>query len=158
MSKNSLCWSVVGLLLVMLGPILAWADPIAIPMSPAKVQAYQWITFLSQGPIDWFGKNENAPVQGRAYRLVITTSEIYNDVYIETVTLGREGCCKKLKSVRMFDLDAFCKAYNFIGEQSGFEFVKWLSTISFLFRYHGREFVMSEIGRNRVLVAPYSGG
>ena len=158
MKKISLCWIVFALLWVALGPTHAWADPIAIPTSPAKPPSYQWITFLSQGPIDWFEEDENAPVQGRAYRLVITTSEIYNGVYIETVTFGREGCCKKLRSVRMFDLNAFCKAFNFIGEQSGFEFIKWLSKTSFLFRYHDRKFVMSEIGKNRVLVAPYSGG
>jgi hypothetical protein len=158
MSRNRLSWFVFALLLVLPGPLLSWADPTTIPTSPAKAQSYQWITFLSQGPINWFGKDENALVHGRAYRVVITTSEIYNDIYIETVTLGREGCCKKLKSVRKFDLNAFCKAFNFIGEQAGFEFVKWVSRTWFLFRYHQREFVMSDIGKNPVCVAPYPGG
>jgi hypothetical protein len=99
---------------------VARANGVVIATSPAKADYYPWITFLSEGPVDWFAKDENAPVQGRAYRVVITTSEIYNDVYIELVTLGREGCCKKLRSVRKFDLDAFCSAFNFIGERSGF--------------------------------------
>jgi hypothetical protein len=92
-----------------------------VPMSAAKADYYPWVTFLSEGPIDWFSNDESAPVQGRAYRLVITTSEIYNTVYIEMVTFGGEGCCKKLKSVRKFDIAYFCKTFNFIGEQTGFE-------------------------------------
>ena len=70
-------------------------QPVAIPMTADMADYYPWITFLSQGPIDWFATDESAPVQGRAYRLVITTSEIYNTVYIEMVTFGGEGCCKK---------------------------------------------------------------
>lgn len=133
------------------------AQLVAVPTSAAKADYYPWITFLSEGPIDWFAKDESAPVQGRAYRLVITTSEIYSTVYIEMVTLGGEGCCKKVKSVRKFDMAAFCKAFNFIGEQAGFELVKWLNETSLVFRYQERQFVMSHISNERVRVAPYSG-
>ncbi len=134
------------------------AEVVPIPTSPAKANYYPWITFLSEGPVDWFAKDESAPVQGRPYRLVITTSEIYNSIYIEMVTLGGEGCCKKLKTVRKFDLDAFASAYKFIGEQAGFEFIEWLSPTSLVFRYQEREFVMSDIGKERVSVAARSGG
>jgi len=160
--RQNLCQSILAIILIA-GALAAGAredsaQAVPIPTSTAKADYYPWITFLSEGPIDWFAKDESAPVQGRAYRLVITTSEIYNTVYIEMVTLGGEGCCKKLKSVRKFDLDTFCKAFNFIGEQAGFELVEWLNETSLVFRYQERDFVMSDIGKERVRVAPYSGG
>lgn len=137
------------------GPTVA--DPVGVSTEPAKANYYPWITFLSQGPTDWFEKNENAKVQGRAYRVAILVSEIYNTVYLEEVTFGSEGCCKKLSRSRRFDLKGFALAFGFAGELSGFEFVGWLGPTSFVFRYRERNFVMSAISKAEVKVEPYGG-
>jgi hypothetical protein len=145
------------LLLLVLLASTATAGSVFVSTEPAKANYYQWITFLSEGPIDWFEENENAKVQGRAYRVVVLVSEIYNTVYLEEVTFGSEGCCKEVLSTRRFDLKAFTSAFGFKGELSGFEFVQWLSPTSFVFRYHERNFVMSAINKAKVKVEPYGG-
>ena len=137
------------------GPVIA--EPVGVSTEPAKADYYPWITFLSQGPIDWFEKNENAKVQARAYRVAVLVSEIYNTVYLEEVTFGSEGCCKKLSRSRRFDLKGFASAFGFTGELSGFEFVRWVNPTSFVFRYHERNFVMSAINKTEVKVEPYGG-
>lgn len=135
----------------------AVADPVGVSTEPAKANYYPWVTFLSQGPIDWFERNENAKVQGRVYRVAILVSEIYSTVYLEEVTLGSEGCCKKLSRSRRFDLKGFASAFGFDGELSGFEFVRWLGPTSFVFRYRERNFVMSAINKAEVKVESYGG-
>ena len=80
-----------------------FAQEIEVLTQTAKyANHYPWITFLSEGPIDWFENDETAKVQGRAYRVVVLTSEIYNTIYLEEITLGREGCCKRLAQIRKF--------------------------------------------------------
>jgi hypothetical protein len=145
------------LLLLGLAGSPAAGDPITVSTEQAKANYYPWITFLSEGPTDWFEKNENAKVQGRAFRVAILVSEIYNTIYLEEVTLGSEGCCKKLSRSRRFDLKGFASAFGFAGELSGFEFVRWLSPTSFVFRYRERNFVMSAINKAEVKVEPYGG-
>lgn len=137
------------------GPTVA--DAVFLSTTPAKANYYVWVTFLSEGPTDWFEKNESAKVQGRAYRVAILVSEIYNTVYLEEVAFGSEGCCKKLLRSRRFDLKGFAEAYGFTGELSGFEFVRWQSPTSFVFRYHERNFIMSAINKAKVKVEPYGG-
>jgi hypothetical protein len=153
--RAALCLVPLLLLAAMGSPVAA--EPIAVSTTPAKADYYPWVTFLSQGPIDWFEKNENAKVQGRAYRVAILVSEIYNTVFLEEVALGSEGCCKKLSRSRQFDLKAFAASYGFKGELSAFEFVRWLSPTSFVFRYRDRNFVMSAINKVQVKVEPYGG-
>ena len=143
------------LLAICLASFASFAESVSVPTLPEKAAAYPWVTFLSQGPIDWFAKNESAKVQGQAYRAVILTGEIYSTVLIERVTLGTEGCCKKVTWVRQFDLKYFSEKYGFIGELAGFEFVRWLGPTSFVFRYRERNFVMSEINKPLVKVEPY---
>lgn len=136
----------------------ASAQVFSVPSSPAKADYYVWITFLTEGSVDWITEDEAAQIQGRVHRVVVTTSEIYDNVYIETLSVGREGCCKKLERVRKFGFEAFCKKIQCVGEQSGFEFVRWLSETSFVFRYHDREYVMSAIDKREFNVEPKTGG
>ena len=149
--------NLVALLVFALTAGATFAETVAIRTTPAKANYYPWITYLSQGPIDWFEKNENAKVQGRAYRVVILVSEIYNTVFLEQVTFGTEGCCKKLSHSRRFDLKTFAEKFGFAGELSGFEFVRWLSPTSFVFQYQERNFVISAINKPDVKIEPYGG-
>jgi hypothetical protein len=119
---------------------------------------YARIVFLSEGPITWRSTppktaGEEPTSVGRAYRVVHLISEIYDTVLVEEVTLGNEGCCKKVRGVSRVDLDGFAKAFGFVGEISGFEFVKWESETSFRFRFKGREFKATGLGNSRLTIS-----
>ena len=103
-----------------------------------------WISMLTEGPTDWVG--------GSSYRVVVTTSEIYDHVYIEKVTYGDEGCCKRLASIRALDLKEFAQAFNLPGEISGFKFVKWDSSSAFTFSMRDRYFRAYDIQKPKVKI------
>ncbi|TMI24027.1 hypothetical protein E6H36_09325 [Candidatus Bathyarchaeota archaeon] len=122
---------------------------------------YAWIVFLSEGPITWRSippktAGEDPKSVGRAYRIVQLVSEIYDTILVEEVTLGNEGCCKKVSGVSEVDLDGFTKAFGFVGEISGFTFVKWESPTSFRFRFREREFVAAGLGRSSLTISEAS--
>jgi hypothetical protein len=83
-------------------------------------------------------------------------SEIYDTVLIEEVTFGSEGCCKKVRNVRKVDLEAFAKAFDMVGEISGFEFLNWGVDDSFRFRFKGREFHASGLGKSPLTISELS--
>ena len=147
----------IALLFLTLIPSAAFADPVVIKTTPANTNYYPWIVQLSQSPIDWVEGDVNAKIQGRAYRVVILLEDIYNSVFIEQVTFGTEGCCKKVSSVRRFDIKTFSAKFGLIGEISGFRFIRWLSPTSFIFLYKDLLFVMTEIDEPEVKVEVYSG-
>ncbi|MFN5398986.1 MAG: hypothetical protein ACK5C4_15415, partial [Pseudanabaena sp.] len=137
-------------------PSAALAEPVTIKTTPANTNYYPWIVQLSQSPIDWFASDVNAKVQGKAYRVVILLEDIYNRVFIEQVTFGTEGCCKKVTNARMVDLKTFVAKFGFTGEINGFRFMRWISPTSFIFRYKDRLFVMTAIDSPEVKVEPYT--
>ncbi len=108
---------------------------------------YTGITYLNEGDT-----NDN----GKAYRILICTSEIYDDLIIETVTIGEEGGNVKIISRRQIDIDSFWNAFHLKGEISGLKFVKWLNANSFILEAQDRKFVFKNIGSvtPRVSVAP----
>ncbi|MFC1495172.1 hypothetical protein ACFL6W_07825 [Thermodesulfobacteriota bacterium] len=121
-------------------------NEVLVNTSPKKeTDFYPWITFLSEGPTIWLEEDTSFEIQGRAYRIVVTTAEIYNRVFIEEITKGDEGCCVKIASNREFDLDLFMRKYGFKGERSGFKFLRWLSPTSFEFQFHDRKFRATNI-------------
>jgi hypothetical protein len=122
---------------------------------------YASIVFLSEGPIAWRStppksEGEEPNSVGHAYRVVQLVSEIYDTILLEEVTLGNEGCCKKIVGVSKVDLDGFAKAFGFIGEISGFEFLRWESEISFRFRFKGREFIAAGLGKSILTISEVS--
>jgi len=143
--------------------VLVWpahhAAAAEVRMSPWKDRDYYaWIVFLSEGPTMWReipspNRSEGPKSVGRAYRVVQLVSEIYDTILVEEVTFGHEGCCKKVRSVTKIDLDAFAKAFGFVGEISGFEFIQWGSGTSFLFRFKGRLFLATGLGKPALTVS-----
>ena len=133
-----------------------------VRVSPWKNRDYYAsIVFLSEGPITWRSTppktaGEEPTSVGRAYRVVQLISEIYDTLLVEEVTLGNEGCCKKVRGVSRVDLDGFAKAFGFVGEISGFEFVKWESQTSFRFRFKGREFKVTGLGNSNLTISEVS--
>ena len=128
-------------------------NEVLIDTSPKQAtDYYPWITFLSEGPTNWLEEDSSFEIQGRAYRIVVTTAEIYNRVYIEEITKGDEGCCVKVASNRELDLDQFMKKYGFIGEKSGFKFLQWLSSTSFEFQFRNKKFQAINIENEKVKI------
>jgi hypothetical protein len=111
---------------------------------------YPWITKMEIGPIDWVYESED--VAGRAYRVVVTTSEIYNSMYFEEITIGDEGCCVKVSSTRMFEIEQFAKKAGLKGELASLRFVEWLSPTSFKFKFHNRSFILRNVEKKIVSV------
>tara|TARA_R110002074_G_scaffold393150_1_gene579377 strand:+ start:196 stop:642 length:447 start_codon:yes stop_codon:yes gene_type:complete len=114
---------------------------------------YPWITFLSSGPIKWIDAGEHeTDTTGTTYRVVVTTSEIYDTVRIEKITLGFEGCCVKFSSVQKLDLRKVQNDFGMIGEISGFKFQEWTQFNVFRFSFNSKNFEAKIIGPNETKV------
>ena len=150
--------AIVLLSLAIAGCLSTVAFAAEVRLLPDKAKDYYaWIVFLSRGPIKWTSTPPAVPGDdpkstGQAYRVVQLVSEIYDTVLIEEITLGNEGCCVKVKTVRRVDLDGFAKTFGFIGEIAGFRFLDWESGTSFRFRFHEREFIAIGLDEPRLVV------
>lgn len=118
----------------------------------SKKEIYTDITFLSEGETEWSEAKEGEET-GIAYRAIITTSEIYNDLVIEKVTYGAEGGGKKVESRRKVDLMEFWKTFGLTGEIAGVEFVKWLSPVSFELTVYGESYIVQNIDKGTIKVS-----
>jgi hypothetical protein len=66
-------------------------------------EIYPWIIGASAGPIIWDTINNT----GQFYRLIITESEIYDNLYLEIIMLEDEGAAKKVIEHYMFPFELF---------------------------------------------------
>jgi hypothetical protein len=112
---------------------------------------YAYITYLSQGPIDWLTETVDN-VDGYSYRFIIVTSEIYENLYIEKISLGYEGNSKKLLFKRKIPLDEVFQKFGVEGERSGIEFIKWIDFTSFIIRFHSTNYVVSDIVNENIKI------
>ena len=111
-------------------------------LKPVKKDYYTWITSLNEGPVKWLAEPENE-IEGRAYRICITTSEIYNSLYIEQVTFGTEGCCKKIAWKKQLDLYDLFREFKLTGEVTNVEFSKWLNNTTCYLSIQERTYALS---------------
>ena len=100
---------------------------------------YSWLTFLEQGPIKWLDEPEE-DIAGKAHRICITTSDIYNNLYIEQVTFGMEGCCKKIVTKNKLDLYELFNQYQLTGEIANVSFILWIDFDTCLLKIKGATF------------------
>lgn len=93
---------------------------------------YKWITTISKGDL-FIPKNQNNKefTTGEFYRLIITTSEIYNGIYIEKGFEGENGGGTEIVWKRLVNEEDLYSRFNLAGEFSGIKFVKWNSWNSF---------------------------
>jgi hypothetical protein len=112
---------------------------------------YQWITFLSEGEISWVAE-PIGEVEGISFRLIITTSDIYNNIYIEKITYGMEGCCKKIVYKKEIPLSDIFKRFKLNGERSGVEFVKWLNPTSFELKIYDDIYRIWDIDKSKIAI------
>ena len=130
----------------------ALAQAVSVPLTTARdSDLYPWITQLSAGHISWSGDPES-DVAGYLHRVVVTTTEIYNDVIIERVTVGQEGFGKKLGWSRQMDVEAFAAAFAIRGEFTGLLVERWLDADTFVVSREGRRFAVAVRALDHVLV------
>jgi hypothetical protein len=120
---------------------------------------YVWITMLSPGEKIWNNLSDKdyerlgeKAIAARQFRIAVTTSEIYNTVYLEEITEGPEGCCRKFVKIRQLDLNDMQKKFNLRGELAGFEVYYWTSPTSFKFKLQDRTFDLSGLDKLKVFV------
>ena len=140
---------VIVFLLITCSAVLG-GDQILVNTTVSNSDFYPWITVMKRGTVDWVYESDD--VEGRAYRVVVLTSEIYNTVYFEEITIGDEGCCVKVASTREFEIGQFAKKAGFKGELAGFRFVDWLSPTSFKFKFKNRLFILRNVEKKQVSV------
>ena len=112
---------------------------------------YPWITYLNEGPINWIESPQDGS-KGISFRLIITTSEIYDDIIIENANVGEEGGVKKIISKRLVDRESLRAAFNLKGEISGIKFKKWLNPTSFELIIQDKTLIFENINKDIILV------
>ncbi len=119
---------------------------------------YRWISFLTEGEITWLSDSvqKTDSIVGYSFRIVITTSEVYNRIYIEKVIVGEEGCCKRVLSTRAIDMHQYQRKFGIKGEMAGINFSKWLSPTSFQFQQFNRKFNITNIDKRDVSIKEIS--
>ena len=105
---------------------------------------YTNITFLSEGDYKTIKEQETA------FRVVIITSEIYDQLLIEKVTFGDEGGNKKIANKKFIDLTELWKVFNLKGEIGGMKFINWLSWDSFEIEILEEIYIFRNIGNTLV--------
>ena len=123
---------------------------VELELKPVTKDYYAWLTSLNEGPVDWLDEPEGE-VEGRAYRTCITTSEIYNSLYVEEVTFGTEGCCKRISSKKELDLHELFNKFGLTGEVANVEFSQWVDHSTFELEIQDQLFSIS-IQPNSVIV------
>ena len=83
--------------------------------------------------------------RGIAFRFIITTSEIYDQIIIEEIQFGEEGGGKTVFFSRQGDLSELAESFKISGEISGIEFIKWNEWNSFEVKILDRKFLFKNI-------------
>jgi hypothetical protein len=114
---------------------------------------YNWITTISKGElfIPENQKTKEFPI-GEFYRLIITTSEIYNGIYIEKGIESESGGGTKIIWKRLVNENDLYSNFHLRGEFSGVEFVKWNSWNSFILKIQGEKYKFNHIDKKGIEV------
>ncbi len=107
------------------------------------------LSFLSQSPITFFKEPFDENIESEAYRVLVTTSEIYNSIFIDRVVFGTETCCKRVDKTWEIDSFELSEKLELRGEFTGFKFIQWNSTNEFIFEIKRQRFIariISSIG------------
>ncbi len=127
--------------------------------SPKEVEQdyYVALTSLTEGPIHWLDKPEEK-VHAIAFRIAISTSEIYSNLYIEKVTYEQEGCCKVIFQSRKLDLYEVYKKFGLSGEISEVRFNQWTGSNSCEIVIQGKRYKMTNLDNEKINIQPIEGG
>ena len=114
---------------------------------------YKWITTISKGDL-FIPENQNNkefPI-GEFYRLIITTSEIYNEIYIEKGSESENGGGTEIVWKKLINEDDLYSSFHLTGEFSDIKFVKWNSWNSFILRIQEENYLFNEIDKAEIKV------
>jgi len=123
-----------------------------IPLEPENIEdntLYTWVTFLSESRILW---SENDSTRSVAFRVMITTSEIYNYIYIEKVTYGEEGGGKRIEYRSRLNTIIFSDKFKITGEFTGVIFANWISYNAFIFKMDNKRFELTILNQNEAQI------
>ena len=126
---------------------VTYSQQYQIELIESKKDYYKSISFLTEGEIKWFEKPVNN-IEGESFRFVITNSGIYNQVYIERISFGPEGCCRKIESKKLLPIDQLFDSLNFKGERSGVQFVNWITETSLVISINKND-ILIEISNDK---------
>jgi hypothetical protein len=107
---------------------------------------YPWITTLDEGP---FNETDST---FEFFRIVITTSEIYNGIYIERCSQGLEGGGRRIKWRRLIDDEELTEKFSLRGEFAGVTLRGWRGWNSFALNILGDKYVFVELENELVTV------
>lgn len=97
------------------------------------------VEIMSIGP-----KNEYGIGEGNKLMVILTVSEIYYHLYIQEISFGEEGCCKKIE--RVFQIPDKDLSGDF--EIKSYEGIKWLSWNSFIITLNEKErFIVKDLDK-----------
>ncbi|MBN8835635.1 MAG: hypothetical protein J0I09_00095 [Sphingobacteriia bacterium] len=117
-------------------------------------QFYVDIDFLSSGEISWTKKNQNEDI-GLSCRLLIVTSEVYDNLIIEKIAYtGSEGA-KKIISTKMVDRQQLVDQLKLKGENIGLEFNEWLTWNSVKVTIQNKKYIIKDIDKNTIKINKY---
>jgi len=138
------------LLFLLLVGTVCHSQVIIKTIDDSNSNVYPWVTFLSEGESNVVEEDsEFGTVE--FCRILITTSEIYNDIYIEYGTSsfsgGRSQETFKRKIVVRDELREYLKIK---GEFAGLKFIEWTSWNSCKFKMHGIEFKLLNIEKDMI--------
>lgn len=90
--------------------------------------------------------------------MLVLTSEVYDQILIEEVRLGAEGCCAQLVAVYEVPSDDLERHFRLGGEFSGVRIVDAPSSTKFRFTIKGRMFQMHVLSLQKVRVTEHRSG
>jgi hypothetical protein len=140
------------LLLLFCFSIQAFTQKQSFTVQEIDKDYYKWISLMSEGKTTWF-EDPIDNVAGISYRFVITTSEIYNNIYVEKVTVGPEGGGRKIASKRSLPIDDIFISFNIPGERAGVEFESWQSPSSVVITIYKKRYLIEDIDKSDVLIS-----
>lgn len=109
---------------------------------------YPWISFMTEGPSIEREESETFEF----FRLVITTSEIYNSIYFEKCSQGLEGGGRRIEWKRLIDDDALSQKFSMRGEFAGVTLVGWRGWNTVVLNIHGDKYIFKNIENELVTV------
>ncbi|MDZ7726093.1 MAG: hypothetical protein U5L75_00750 [Candidatus Campbellbacteria bacterium] len=120
-----------------------------ISSNTVDMDYYKWITFLSEGKINWTNLDDDTYI-GESFRFVITTSEIYIQLYIEKITYGMEGCCKNIANKREIPIGEIFSRFNIVGERCCVTFGGWRSPTSCEVIIHDTKYLIKDLNTTEI--------
>tara|TARA_R110000737_G_C14610297_1_gene490874 strand:- start:2235 stop:2672 length:438 start_codon:yes stop_codon:yes gene_type:complete len=118
----------------------AWTQTLNTEPELTTKDIYLELTYLQESQY-FYDEDEEYDY---AYRFILTTDEIYDQVYLEKVIYGMEGGSKKLAWRKKLDMEVFYE-YGIIGEVSNVELDKWTKNDSFIMSIHESQFEISKL-------------